>query len=147
MSFTHISPSGDEGKQEIECFYNVYVPYISLATQIDLILAGDFNCVLLHSDATGKRIYSRALDNLVTGLVLYDVGGMKSTRLTFTHFTPTGASRLDRIYISPTLQRKKERAETVVAAFTEHHAVVMRMETSDPMPAWGKGLWRMNNNL
>jgi len=83
----------------------------------------------------------------VTGLGLFDVGGTTSTRPIFTHYTPAGASRLDRIYISPNLQRKKQRVETIVAAFTDHLAIVMRMETSDPIPVRERGLWRMNTTL
>jgi len=56
--------------------------------------------VLSHSDATGQRNYSRALDKLVIGLGVYDIGEQTSARPTFTHYTPRGASRLDRIYIS-----------------------------------------------
>ena len=72
-----------------------------------IIIAGDFNCVVSHTDATAHRNNSRALENLVIGIVPPDVGEMTSARPMFTHYTPTGVSRLDRIYISPTLQRKK----------------------------------------
>jgi hypothetical protein len=75
-------PSGAKRKHEREGFYNVDVPYLLPATQTDVILAGHFNCVLSHSDATGQRKYSRVLDILVTGLGLYDVGGTTSTRPT-----------------------------------------------------------------
>jgi len=141
------APSGAERKQEREWFYSVDVPYLLPATQTDVILAADFNCVLSHSDATGQWNYSRALDNLVTGLGLYDVGGTTSTRPMFTNYTPTGASHLDRIYISLTLQRKKRRVETIVAAFTDHLSIVMRMESSDPIPVRGRGLWHMNTTI
>jgi len=135
------------GNRRGEWFYNVDVPYLLPATQTDVILAGNFNCVLSHSDATGQRNYSRALDNLVTGLGFYVVGGTTSTRPMFTHYTPTGTSRLDLIYSSPTLQRKKQRVETIVVAFTDHLAIVMRSESSDPIPVRGRGLWRMNTTL
>jgi len=97
------APSRAERKQEREGFYNVDVPYLLTVTQTDVILAGDFNCVLSHSDATEQRNYNRALDNLVIGLGLYNIGGTTSTRPMFTRYTPTGASGLDRIYISPKL--------------------------------------------
>jgi hypothetical protein len=48
-------------------------------------------------------------------------------------YTPTGASRLDRIYISPKMQKKKRRVEPIVAAFTDNLAIVMHMESRDPV--------------
>jgi len=83
------APSGAERKQEREGFYSVDIPYLLPATKTDVILAGDFNCTLSHSDATGQRNCIRALDSLVTGLGLYDVGGTTSTRPMFTYYTPT----------------------------------------------------------
>jgi len=65
----------------------------------------------------------------------------------FTHYTPTGASCLDRIYISPTLRRKKLWVDTLVAAFTDHLAIVLRIESSDPILIRGRELWRMNTTI
>ena len=103
--------------------------------------------MLSHTDATDQRNYGRALENIVTGLSVYDVGAVTSARPMFTHYTPTGVSRLDRTYISPTLQRKKQGVEILVAAFTDHLAIMMRMDSSDPIPIRGRGLWRMNTTL
>jgi hypothetical protein len=82
-------------------------------------------CVLSHSDTKGRRNYSKALDKLVTGLGLSDVGESTTTAPSYTHYTTTGESRLDRIYISPTLQRTKRRVETIVAAFKDHLAFIL----------------------
>jgi hypothetical protein len=111
---------------------------------MDFIFAGDFNFVLSHSVATVHRNYSRALDKLVTGLDLHGVGERMSTRPSFTHYTPRGASRLD-LYISNTLQRKKQGVATVAVVFTDHLAVVLQMASSDTIPTRGTGFWRMNN--
>ena len=85
------TPSDAERKEEREWYYNVYVPYLHPATETDITFAGNFNCVLSHTDATGHRKNSRALENLVTVLCLSDVGEMTSSRPMFTHYTPTGA--------------------------------------------------------
>jgi exonuclease III len=92
------APSGAEKKQEREQFYNKELAYLLPITQPDLILAGDFNCVLPHYDTAGQRNYSEALGNLVTELGLSDVGQSTTTAPSYTHYTTTGASRLDRIY-------------------------------------------------
>jgi exonuclease III len=47
------APSGSEKKQERESFYNTEVPYLLPGHNTEIILAGDLNCVLSTSDATG----------------------------------------------------------------------------------------------
>jgi hypothetical protein len=139
------APSGSERKQERESFYNTDLPYLLPGYHTDIILAGDFNCVLSHLDATGRRNYSRALDKLVTGLRLHDIGEENSERPSFTHYTPRGASRLDRICISNMLQRRQG-VSTVVAAFIDHLAIVLRMASSNQIPTGGRGYW-MNTSV
>ena len=99
------APLHAERKQEREWFYNVDVPYLHPATEADIIISGVFNCVLSHTDATDHGNNSRALENLVTGLGLSDVGEMASSRPMFIHYTSTRSSSLHRTYISPTLRR------------------------------------------
>jgi hypothetical protein len=82
----------------------------------------------------------------VKGLRLSDVRESATTDPFYTHHTMTGSSRLDRIYLSPTLQRNKRRVGTIVAAVTDHLAIVMRKETSDPILR-GRGFLRMNTIL
>jgi hypothetical protein len=136
------APSGSEGKEE-RIFYNTDLPYLLPGYHTD-ILAGYFNCVLSHSDATGQRNYSRDLDKVVTGLGLYDIGERTSARPSITHYTPRSGFRLDRNYISHTLQRKKRGVATMVEAFTDHLALVLRMASGDPIPTRGRGYWWMN---
>jgi exonuclease III len=141
------APSWAEKKQDRESFYNNDVPYLPPGHNTDIILAGDFNCVLSSSDATGQRNYSRALDKSVTGLKLHDIGEQNPARTSFTHYTPRVTSRLDRIYISNKLKQRKQGTLTVVAAFTDHMAIVLRMASSEPIPTRGTGHWRMNTSV
>jgi endonuclease/exonuclease/phosphatase family metal-dependent hydrolase len=116
-------------------------------TQTDLILARDFNCVLSQADTTGHKNYSRALETSVNGLGLTDACDANAKQRIYTHYTPTGASLLDRIYISRNLQPKKKGVETIVAAFTDHLAVVIRMAIENSIPTHGRGYWKMNASL
>jgi endonuclease/exonuclease/phosphatase family metal-dependent hydrolase len=120
------------GRQERESFYNTDVPLLLPITQTNLILAGDFNCVLSQADATGQRDYSKALGNLVYGRGLVVVGNM-STKPGLTHYTPMGAFHLDHVYVNTALLRKKTRMETEVVTFRAHFAIVVRLETSTPI--------------
>jgi len=91
--------------------------------------------------------YSRALGKLVTGLRLHDIGEQNPAKTSFTHYTPRGASRLDRIYISNKLKQRKQGTLTAVAAFTDHMDIVLRMASSDQVPMRGRGHWRMNTSV
>jgi hypothetical protein len=54
----------------------------------------------------------------------------------YTHYTNTGASRYDRIYMSPTVNARKLHTTTLAAAFTDHNAVQVKTsrETITPQP-------------
>jgi hypothetical protein len=54
-----------------------------------------------------------------------------------------GASRIDRIYTTENLKRAQHGAEAVVAAFTDHLAIIVRLSIDIPCVC-GKGYWRMN---
>jgi hypothetical protein len=68
-------------------------------------------------------------------------------RATYTHYTSLGASRIDRIYGSRNLSRQKRSAETRVAAFTDHLAVVKRIALEDTAMRHGPSYWTLNAAL
>jgi hypothetical protein len=45
------------------------------------------------------------------------------------------------------LQGKRRRIETLPAAFTDHHAIILRMEINNPTMPRGRGFWKMNTTL
>ena len=105
------APSGAERRQEREAFYNTEVVQLIPSSSTAMRLAGDFNCVITNDDCTGQRNYSRTLARLIHGLV--DVWETTPTRTAYTHYTATGASRIDRIYVTHDLRRRQQGAETV----------------------------------
>jgi exonuclease III len=92
------APSGAEKKNGRESFYNTDLTYILHTTHADMIIAGDFNCILSKRDSTGTNNYSRALANILNGLGLIDAWNTSTSRRMYTYYTATGASRIDRIY-------------------------------------------------
>ena len=50
---------------ERETFYNTDLTYILPTAHADMIVAGDFNCILSKIDSTGTNNYSGALGNIV----------------------------------------------------------------------------------
>jgi len=109
-----------------------------------MILASDFNCVITSDDYTRQRNCSKALARLTQGLDLIDVWEATPARTAYTHYTATGASRIDRMYITHDLRRRQQFAETVATAFTDHFAVTLRLTMDVPCSPRGKGYWRIN---
>lgn len=141
------APSGAEKRHDRENFFNVELAYLLSNSHTHLILGGDFNCVLAPEDCTGRYNYSRTLDRLIQGLRLKDVWQERTQRRIYTHYTYQGAARLDRMYVSEDLYRKKTGATTIFAPFTDHMAATVRITLNAPMVRRGKGQWKMNNSL
>jgi exonuclease III len=55
------APSGASKHTERETFYNNELPYLLRTPSEEIILGGDFNCVLEAKDTTGHANYSRSL--------------------------------------------------------------------------------------
>ena len=138
------APSGAERKQEREVFFNIDLPQLLLETPSMMLIGGDFNCVLAKTDCTGNFNYSRALHALIRGLDLIDMWETAPERRIFTHYTRQGATRLDRIYATSNLRGRKCGIETVLAAFTDHLAVILRITLDASTIRRGTGYWKMN---
>jgi len=108
------------------------------------IIGGDLNCVLSPADITGSFHPSRALMEIVTRLALVDTWMQDPLRPTYTQHHPTGATRIDRLYVSPDLVQRKSGIEIIPAPVTDHHAVVFRVTL--PVPTMRRGLrrWKMD---
>jgi exonuclease III len=133
------APSGAEKREERERFYAVDVIQLIPTACDEFLLGGDFNCVLYRADVTGSFTYSPAFDALVRGMRLTDAWD-QTLRPVYTHYTATGASRLDRFYLSQALCCRKTGIETVAAGFTDHFAVILRLTLGCPGVIRGRGL-------
>jgi len=101
------APSGTARRVDREQFNNTELPYLFHDGPTDLLIGGDFNCVLHPSDTTGHFRPSWALSEMIHGLELHDAWKEKPARPTYTYYSPHGATRLDRFYITSEIQRKK----------------------------------------
>ena len=121
---------------------------IELLPQVpaSLIMADDFNCVQTDSDCTGHRYSSRALERLLNGLQLTDVWDASLNNHAYTHYTPTGVARLDRICPTDDIRKHKQGVETLLAVFTDHLALLLRVQLSIPFTRRGRGRWYLNNS-
>jgi len=119
--------SGAEKRQERETFFTHDLAYLLPTSSRDILIAGDFNCVTSPSDCTGTPNLSKALSSTIAGLALHDVWESHPQHPPYTHYTNDGATRKDRIYLTDPLRKRKQVAEIIVAQFTDHFAVVVRL--------------------
>ena len=133
------APSGTEKRHEREHFYSTELAYLLTTEPQFIVMGGDFNCVLKRDDTTGNFSYSRALDALVGGMDLHDAWQGGANRPGYTHYSLGCAARLDRIYISSVLMRRKQGMETIAAGFTGHLAVCLRLSVVEPIMRRGPG--------
>jgi hypothetical protein len=64
----------------------------------------------------------------MTGLQLQDAWTTNREQKIYTHYTTRGATRLDTIYMTPRPMDTKQGTETLLAAFTDHLRVMVRMQ-------------------
>jgi exonuclease III len=141
------APSGVENKQERKRFYNTEVFGLFSPNPEPLIIGGDFNSVLTATDCTGAPNYSEGLEHMITGLGLFDAWNGTTQRSIYTHYKPHGAARLDRLYMPKNLSSQKTGVETLIAPFTDHLAVILRITLQAPLARRGRGSWKINNEL
>jgi exonuclease III len=141
------APSGAERKREREAFNNVDLTHLMRTLPSSMILGGDFNCVLNPNDCKSEANRSAALERVVNGFGMHDAWRTDPNRVVYTHYTLHCAARLDRIYMTTNLTDRKLGVETVVAPFTDHMAVVLRLRM-DVLPIYrGRCYWRMNTRI
>jgi exonuclease III len=58
------APSGTSKLSEREAFFNNDLPFFLRSAYDDILLGGDFNCVLKAADSTGHGSFSRSLATL-----------------------------------------------------------------------------------
>ena len=138
------APSGTAQRKEQEQFYNTELQQILQNRLGDIVIGGDFNCVTAPADMTGRYNASRTLTEMICGLKLTNTWTQNPNRPRYTHYSPAGASRIDRIYVSSEVISRKTGIEILPAAFTDHNAVVLRLAISERRERQGRARWKMN---
>jgi exonuclease III len=121
------APSGTARRKEREDFFNLKLPELLYPSSRTMLLGGDFNCILQPIDTTGPFTTSRAFSEIVRGFTLAYTWQQDPNWPVFTHYSPTGATRIDRIYMSRDLMARKTGIVIVPPAFTDHFAIIFRI--------------------
>ena len=137
------APSGAEKRHERENFFTNELAYLLPTCPTEILLAGDFNCLISPADCTGSPNLSKALASTIAVLALRDAWEQSSQKHRYTHYTNSGATRIDRIYIKNPLKKRKQGAETIIAPFSDHLAVVIRLTYSHQTNLRKRRLWKM----
>jgi len=94
------APSETARRADREQFYTTELPCLFHDGSTDLLIGGDFNYVLHPSDTTGHFQPSRAFSEMIRGLELHDAWKQNHAWPTWIYYSPHGATRLDRFYIT-----------------------------------------------
>jgi exonuclease III len=138
------APAVTAKRSDREHFFNSELPALFYAAKHSVSLGGDFNCVLHPTDTSSPFTTSRALTEVIRGLVLSDAWNQDPQRPAYTHLSPTVATRIDRFYITHGLLLRKIGTAIVPAAFTDHNAVVLRLSQPTVRTFWRRGRWKMD---
>ena len=112
----------------------------------NLILGGDFNCVLSRRDTESDSVHaSKALANTIKGLQLKDGWFEKHTAIKYTYFRNNHGSRLDRFYVKD-LANCIVMIDVVNVYFSDHESVIMQIKLPN-IPKIGRYYWKLNVNL
>ena len=111
-----------------------------------MITGGDLNCVVATSDTTGHYNHSGALAELIHEFSQKDTWQQNPTKPTYTHYSISGTTRIYRIYTTQELLEKLV-IEIIAAAFTDHHALLLRLVVDTPVLRMGRGRWKMNTAM
>jgi hypothetical protein len=141
------APSGTGKKRERDEFFMQDLPYILQQESCDYIIGGDFNCILHQADCTGTPNISKPLENLIIKCKLRDDWDNKINAHGYTYYTAHGATRIDRIYMSMALHTRKICTTTLIAAFTDHNAVQVKIEENQTPILRGPRKWKLNTTL
>ncbi|XP_062541831.1 uncharacterized protein LOC134209820 [Armigeres subalbatus] len=120
------APSGTAQRAAREDFFNGTLAYYLRHRTANVIIAGDFNCVLRACDSSSPNT-SPSLKTAVQQLQLHDVWEKLCPRDPgFTYINRNAQSRLDRMYVSAGLRNNLQSAYTHVCCFTDHKALTRR---------------------
>jgi hypothetical protein len=136
------APTGAAERKEHFC--NTDVAHLIRDAPANILL-GEISIVLDPADATWHYNYSRALAALVQGFGMRDVWQQHQAERVYTHYTPAGATRIDRFYTSNALFHKKIAAEIVVGCY--HRSSRGGVEIGSRVPTFRRrtGIWNMKH--
>jgi hypothetical protein len=110
-------------------------------------MGGDFNYILQPADSTGPFTINKALAEIEHGIRLTDMSNQDPLHTAYAHYSITGATRIDHIYLSMADKDRKTGIKIIPTAFTDHHAVVLRLTMPATEKRRRRGRWKMDPDI
>ena len=141
------APSGKQKETERETLFANELAQQLVSNTDNLILAGDWNSVLMKRDTTNiqNTSLSKSLKNITTSFKFKDAYAENRNQPEFTYYKNNYASRLDRIYLSKLFENIHE-VKTIAASFSDHLCVTLSLHLSTQIEI-GRPRWKMNTSL
>ena len=132
---------------EYEKFSENYFKYARRTR--DSLLIGDWN-ILLNENMCNREV--SALHKQKTRLLGHyfsdwiDIHGIIDTDLKYTFSRGQYRARLDRIYMKEETMLNTKEYDIKSAAISDHEQITIKMRWGN-RPVWGRGCWKLNNEL
>ena len=112
----------------------------------NVILAGDWNCILSKRDSTSDNTHvSKELLNIVRQLKCKDAWFLKNKSIEYTYVRKDYGSRIDRIYVKDFANYISE-IRTKNVNFSDHSGVITKINLPNHVKI-GKYYWKLNVSL
>jgi hypothetical protein len=122
----------------MEAFCNTELTYLLRRMPQHCFLGGNCNCVTPpHNRTNDCQQHTWCANSKIQ---------YHSYLRTYTHYSPTSETHLDRIEPTPTLARHKIRKQIIVEPFTDHLAVTSLLNLGIPL-SLSSGLWILEMNI
>ena len=141
------APSGKNKEREREDFFENELMQSLITNTDNVILAGDWNCILSPNDSSrpANTSLSQNLKGIINNLRFKDIISARKSKPEFTYYHHDYAARLDRIYVSKLFNNIVSSA-TKSAYLSDHLNVYVEMDISANVKI-GRPQWKLNVSL
>ena len=141
------APSGKNKEREREDFFENELMQSLITNTDNVILAGDWNCILSPNDSSrpANTSLSQNLKGIINNLRFKDIISARKSKPEFTYYHHDYAARLDRIYVSKLFNNIVSSA-TKSAYLSDHLNVSVEINVSVNVKI-GRPQWMLNVSL
>ena len=128
---------------ERDAFFQNFLMYYSRSDTNNVILGGDWNCIINSRDCSSDNIHlSKALLNIVRSIRCKDAWNCKNRNVEYTYVRQNYGSRIDRIYVKD-IANYIASTRVVHVNFSDHSGIEMSFNLPE-IPKVGRYYWKMN---
>lgn len=141
--------SGSKLKAQREKLFSDELIYYMQNNIDNLLLLGDFNCILSEKDSSSHvpYLYSSSLHKICKDLKLCDAHNILNKGLPqYTYIKKGYGSRIDKIYVN-SLKNHISKFETISVAFSDHNAVKLNVELVNVNRINKYCYWKLNVSI